>query len=73
MTEVRVKVRENGPYLLTGPVTIVDADGNTYKIFGENVALCRCGGSSAKPFCDGSHRENGFTASERAPLRQEVE
>jgi len=71
MSEVTVKVRENGPYLLTGPLTIIDADGNPYTIVGENVALCRCGGSSAKPFCDGSHRLNGFTASERAPIVRE--
>lgn len=66
MNETRIKVRESGPYLVTGPVTIVDVDGNRFAIDGENVALCRCGGSLTKPFCDGSHRTNGFTAIERA-------
>lgn len=66
MQETRIKVRENGPYLVTGQVKLVDADGNEYTIEGENFALCRCGQSSTKPFCDGSHRTNGFSAPERA-------
>jgi CDGSH iron-sulfur domain-containing protein 3 len=63
--EVRIKVRENGPYLVTGRVTLVDADGNPYAV-GENFVLCRCGGSHTKPFCDRSHKDNGFCATERA-------
>lgn len=66
MQEARIKARENGPYLVTGTVTLVDADGNPY-VTQENFVLCRCGGSSTKPFCDGTHRTNGFTATERAP------
>lgn len=66
MPDVTIKVRESGPYRVTGLITLVDADGVAYTIEGENVALCRCGGSQTKPFCDGSHRENGFTATERA-------
>ena len=50
---------ENGPLLVTGGVRVLDAAGNVlYE--GENAALCRCGGSSNKPFCDGTHRTNGF-------------
>jgi CDGSH iron-sulfur domain-containing protein 3 len=64
MDEVRIKVRENGPYLVTGRVTLVDADGRPYTVE-ENFVLCRCGRSALKPFCDGSHRE-GFDAAERA-------
>jgi len=67
VSDVRIKVRESGPYLVTGPVTIVDCDGKEYTITGENVALCRCGQSSTKPFCDGTHRTCGFVAVERAP------
>jgi len=70
MSEVTIKVRESGPYLVTGPVTITDADGNVYPISTPNVALCRCGGSKNKPFCDGSHRTNGFVATERAVGRE---
>ncbi|MEO6913865.1 MAG: CDGSH iron-sulfur domain-containing protein [Candidatus Baltobacteraceae bacterium] len=66
MTDVTIKVRESGPYLLKGPVTLTDVDGNVYAVAGETIALCRCGGSSTKPFCDGTHRNNGFVAVERA-------
>jgi 3-phenylpropionate/trans-cinnamate dioxygenase ferredoxin subunit len=71
MEDVIVKVRESGPYLIRGKITLTDADGNLYSIEGENVALCRCGGSHTKPFCDGSHRENGFCATERAVVARE--
>ena len=67
MDEVTIKARENGPYLVTGPVTLTDTDGNVYELpKGKGLALCRCGHSSSKPFCDKSHREVGFEASERA-------
>lgn len=65
MEDVVIKVRENGPYLVTGRVRLIDADGNPYTV-NENFVLCRCGGSALKPFCDGSHRENGFCAEQRA-------
>ncbi|HKU81323.1 MAG TPA: CDGSH iron-sulfur domain-containing protein [Candidatus Tumulicola sp.] len=64
---VSIKVRESGPYLVRGPIALTDCDGNSYIVEGENVALCRCGGSQNKPLCDGSHRTNGFHAVERAP------
>ncbi|HEV7179742.1 MAG TPA: CDGSH iron-sulfur domain-containing protein [Candidatus Baltobacteraceae bacterium] len=67
MQDFQIKVRESGPYLVKGLVKLVDADGNEYTIEGDTVALCRCGGSGTKPFCDGSHRTNGFVATERAP------
>jgi CDGSH-type Zn-finger protein len=66
VSEVRIKVRENGPYLVTGPVTLTDCDGNVYAVEGENIALCRCGQSSTKPFCDSTHKRCGFVATERA-------
>lgn len=66
MDEVVIKARESGPYLVRGSFTLTDADGTRYTIEGETVALCRCGGSQNKPFCDGTHRENGFNATERA-------
>ena len=66
MDDVSIKVRDSGPYLVRGPVTVTDAEGNPYTLEGENVALCRCGGSQTKPFCDGSHKTNGFSAAGRA-------
>ncbi|HEV3091272.1 MAG TPA: CDGSH iron-sulfur domain-containing protein [Candidatus Cybelea sp.] len=68
MDEVIIKARESGPYLVRGKVTLTDADGNQYEVQGENIALCRCGGSLTKPFCDGSHKTNGFAATERAAV-----
>jgi CDGSH-type Zn-finger protein len=65
---VTIKVRESGPYLVRGTITLTDADGNVYTVEGPNIALCRCGGSQTKPFCDGSHRTNGFCATERATV-----
>ncbi|MGI8945742.1 MAG: CDGSH iron-sulfur domain-containing protein [Thermoleophilaceae bacterium] len=66
--EVQIKARENGPYKVTGQVRLTDADGTEYDLGGEGetIALCRCGRSSTKPFCDGTHRKVGFAAAERA-------
>jgi CDGSH-type Zn-finger protein len=55
-----VTVTRNGPLLLRGDIRILDAEGNEVAVL-EKAALCRCGGSSNKPFCDGTHRTNGFT------------
>ena len=68
MAEVTIKTRENGPLLITGAFTLVDHLGNRYDLTGKDtVALCRCGHSGKKPFCDGSHRGCGFVAGEIAP------
>jgi CDGSH-type Zn-finger protein len=67
VTDVQIQTRENGPYLVQGPVTIVDADGTEFQLpEGKAIALCRCGGSTNKPFCDGTHSRTGFAAAERA-------
>ena len=64
---VVIKVRNNGPYKVTGPVTIIDADGNEFELpEGDDVVLCRCGASTTKPFCDKTHSKIGFEAAERA-------
>jgi CDGSH-type Zn-finger protein len=66
LEEARIKVRLNGPYRVQGPVIVEDVDGNRFELPGEVFALCRCGGSSNKPFCDGTHRKIGFDAETRA-------
>jgi CDGSH-type Zn-finger protein len=67
MTEgTKITAKDNGPYLVTGPVTITDAEGNQFQTNRETVALCRCGGSQNKPFCDGTHSKVGFQAANRA-------
>ena len=64
---VEIKVRDNGPYKVTGPVRIVDADGGVFVVEeGRPVALCRCGQSRRKPFCDATHKESGFESCVRA-------
>lgn len=68
---VEIKVRDNGPYKVTGPVRVIDAEGGEFEIEpGETVVLCRCGHSRTKPFCDSSHKSSGFEACERAPARE---
>ena len=68
---VSIKPSDNGPLLVKGPVHLVDVDGNEYPIKG-NIALCRCGASQDKPFCDGSHRRIGFKSVVRAPHGEPV-
>ena len=55
---VTIKVRDNGPYVVDGDFTLTDAQGNEIPIV--KRALCRCGGSTTKPFCDGTHSKIGF-------------
>ena len=62
--KVEIKVLENGPLLISGTATLTDADGNVSESQGAMVALCRCGQSANKPFCDGAHKNAGFEASE---------
>ena len=68
MAETSITVRLNGPYRIQGPVKIVDVDGNEFQAPSDKefIALCRCGHSSTKPFCDGTHRTVGFQAETRA-------
>jgi CDGSH-type Zn-finger protein len=70
MPDVSIRARENGPFLVTGPVTLVDHLGNSFELGGkETVALCRCGQSKNRPFCDGAHKSCGFVAGEIAGPR----
>jgi CDGSH-type Zn-finger protein len=57
-TNNSVRIAVNGPALLRGDIELVGADGATER--GEGYALCRCGQTSNKPFCDGTHRTCGY-------------
>jgi CDGSH iron-sulfur domain-containing protein 3 len=68
VSDVTIKVRANGPYKIEGAVRIVDSEGREFEIpEGETIALCRCGQSETKPFCDKSHRRTGFVADDSCP------
>lgn len=56
---VTVTIKPNGPFLVSGPVKVVDATGAVVKE-GTSMALCRCGHAASKPFCDGSHGRMGW-------------
>jgi CDGSH-type Zn-finger protein len=62
MSEVRITVLKDGPIEVSGPVELVDAQGGAHAPDESPIYLCRCGQSSTKPFCDGSHRKCGFKA-----------
>jgi CDGSH-type Zn-finger protein len=66
--KVTIQTRLNGPYLVKGAtkLRLVDADGNEFPIKSDTIALCRCGGSTNKPFCDGTHSKVGFQGAEKA-------
>jgi len=62
---VKIETIKNGPYIVTGEVELIDADGNKFPAE-KRMALCRCGASTEKPFCDGTHSKIGFKAAEKA-------
>ena len=67
MTEgAKISTYEDGPYLVTGVFRVVDVEGDEFSVDKETVALCRCGASTKKPFCDGAHSKVGVRAAERA-------
>ena len=55
---ITIKLAENGPLLVDGDFRLADAQGNEIPV--RKKALCRCGGSTMKPFCDGTHSKIGF-------------
>lgn len=64
---VTIRLRRNGPYVIEGEdVKVLDWDGAEYRIARRPIALCRCGASTTKPFCDGTHSRVGFQAAEAA-------
>lgn len=73
MADVQIQVSENGPLLVRGPVDLKDAAGNPIPVTKKVVALCRCGGSTNKPFCDGTHSAIGFQGATAAVAEAEAE
>lgn len=55
----KVTYFKGGPYQIEGPCTIIDSEGNEIVKEGK-IFLCRCGHSSKKPFCDGTHKKHDF-------------
>lgn len=70
MADVKIRMRPNGPFVVEGPFTLTDSEGNVFEIPADKpaIALCRCGESARRPFCDGSHKSCGFVSDERASL-----
>lgn len=65
--EVTITVRPNGPLRVEGPIKLINTDGNPIDLTGKPaVSLCRCGASTNKPFCDGTHSKIGFQAAAAA-------
>ncbi len=63
----KLTINNNGSVKIEGDFEIVDMQGNNYGLQGRTVvSICRCGLSANKPFCDGSHKTNGFSATARA-------
>ena len=62
---VRMTLCPDGPVLVRGDVGLVDEQGVEVVAPRRTVALCRCGGSAIKPWCDGTHKVNGFRSADR--------
>jgi CDGSH-type Zn-finger protein len=65
--ETKITPYRDGPYLVRGAFSIVDQDGNEIEIKRQVIALCRCGRSQMRPFCDGTHKAIGFRAESGLP------
>lgn len=59
MSKTKLTINSNGSVKVEGDFEIIDSQGNVYGLQGRTVlSICRCGLSSNKPFCDGSHRNH---------------
>ncbi|HYE91085.1 MAG TPA: CDGSH iron-sulfur domain-containing protein [Terriglobales bacterium] len=69
---VKITIRPNGPYLVEGDVEVLDVNGEKVDTSDRpRIALCRCGASVTKPYCDGAHSKIGFQAAEAAVKQQQ--
>ncbi|MDQ3675812.1 MAG: CDGSH iron-sulfur domain-containing protein [Actinomycetota bacterium] len=69
--EARITAYRDGPLLVRGPFRLEDQDGNPIATRRETIALCRCGKSRTRPFCDGTHRLVGFRVPSAAEFGRE--
>jgi CDGSH-type Zn-finger protein len=67
----RITPYRDGPLLVRGPFSITDQDGNEIDVHQRTIALCRCGRSRRKPFCDGMHKATNFRAESGAQQEDE--
>lgn len=69
-TKPTINVEKDGPLYIQGAkgLILLDSDGNPFEITDDDMALCRCGQSRTKPFCDDSHLRTGFTSEVKAPI-----
>ena len=67
--ETTITVYPDGPLLVRGPIDLRAADGTAIKVDRPVIALCRCGKSLIRPFCDGTHKHAGFKADDHAERR----
>ncbi|WP_226924509.1 CDGSH iron-sulfur domain-containing protein [Georgenia satyanarayanai] len=67
--EVTITAYPNGPLIVRGDATILDVEGRAMPRTRKTVALCRCGASTIKPLCDGSHKLVGFCTEEPGSVR----
>ncbi len=65
MADVTIMPSDDGPYIVKGQFRLVDSAGKEFQVKA-TAALCRCGQSENKPFCDGSHGRVGFQSAPRA-------
>jgi CDGSH-type Zn-finger protein len=71
---VTITPYRDGPYLIRGAFVVQDQEGNEMPLRRRTIALCRCGRSRMRPFCDGTHKLTGFeapSAPEQGPWREE--
>lgn len=82
MAQVKITIRPNGPYRVEAPdgaIELVDANGDAYDLSSKlkegrlAFSLCRCGASTTKPYCDGTHSKIGFQAAEAAVRAEKKE
>jgi len=68
---VKITIRPSGPYVVEGDVELLDVNGAKIDTSDKpRIALCRCGASVTKPYCDGTHSKIGFQAAEAAVAQQ---